>query len=72
MIAVGFVFGFLAWFVLRYVVFGLFTVDQNERAVKTSFGRAQRVGQAHHAGRRRSPRPCAPTSASATPTRSSR
>ena len=41
----GFVFGFLGWFVLRYVIFGLFTVDQNERAVVTSFGRAQRAGQ---------------------------
>jgi regulator of protease activity HflC (stomatin/prohibitin superfamily) len=41
---VGIVLGFLAWFVLRYVLFGLFTVDQNERAVKTSFGRAQRIG----------------------------
>jgi regulator of protease activity HflC (stomatin/prohibitin superfamily) len=40
----GIVFGFLAWFVLRYVVFGLFTVDQNESAVKTTFGRAHRVG----------------------------
>jgi regulator of protease activity HflC (stomatin/prohibitin superfamily) len=39
----GFIFGFLAWFTLRYVVFGFFTVDQNERAVKTSFGRAQRI-----------------------------
>jgi regulator of protease activity HflC (stomatin/prohibitin superfamily) len=44
MIVAGFVFGFLGWFVLRYVVFGLFTVDQNERAVMTSFGRAQRAG----------------------------
>jgi regulator of protease activity HflC (stomatin/prohibitin superfamily) len=40
----GFIFGFLAWFVLRYVIFGLFTVDQNERAVKTTFGRAHRLG----------------------------
>jgi regulator of protease activity HflC (stomatin/prohibitin superfamily) len=40
----GIVFGFLAWFFLRYMVFGLFTVDQNERAVKTSFGRAKRIG----------------------------
>jgi regulator of protease activity HflC (stomatin/prohibitin superfamily) len=38
--------GFVVWFLLRYLVAGLFTVDQNERAVKTSFGRAQRVGEA--------------------------
>ena len=42
--ALGLALGFLAWFTLRYVLFGLFTVDQNERAVKTSFGRAQRLG----------------------------
>ena len=36
--------GFIAWFLGRYLVAGLFTVDQNERAVKTSFGRAERVG----------------------------
>lgn len=41
----GCVAGFLAWFLLRYLAAGLFTVDQNERAVKTSFGRAQRVGE---------------------------
>ena len=41
----GLVFGLLAWFVLRYVVFGFFTVDQNERAVKTTFGRAHRLGE---------------------------
>ncbi len=35
--------GFVAWFLLNYLVAGLYTVDQNERAVKTSFGRAQRI-----------------------------
>ena len=46
MIFFGMVFGFVAWFLLRYLVAGLFTVDQNERAVKTSFGRAERLGTA--------------------------
>lgn len=35
--------GFIAWFVVRYGVGGLYTVDQNERAVLTSFGRAHRL-----------------------------
>jgi regulator of protease activity HflC (stomatin/prohibitin superfamily) len=35
--------GFAAWFFLRFVLGGLYTVDQNERAVKTSFGRAERL-----------------------------
>jgi regulator of protease activity HflC (stomatin/prohibitin superfamily) len=35
--------GFLVWFVIRYGVLGFYTVDQNERAVLTSFGRAQRL-----------------------------
>jgi regulator of protease activity HflC (stomatin/prohibitin superfamily) len=43
-IFLGIAVGFLGWFVLRYLVAGLYTVNQNERAVKTSFGRAQRVG----------------------------
>jgi regulator of protease activity HflC (stomatin/prohibitin superfamily) len=42
-IPIGIVIGFLAWFAVRYLLAGLFTVDQNERAVKTSFGRAQRI-----------------------------
>jgi len=41
---VGLLFGFIAWFLARYLLAGLFTVNQNERAVKTSFGRAQRLG----------------------------
>ncbi len=38
--------GFLTWFLMRYLAAGLYTVNQNERAVKTSFGRAERVGEA--------------------------
>jgi regulator of protease activity HflC (stomatin/prohibitin superfamily) len=38
--------GILAWFIVRYLVAGIFTVNQNERAIKTSFGRAERVGTA--------------------------
>ncbi len=42
----GFVLGFITWFLVRYLAAGLYTVNQNERAVKTSFGRAERVGDA--------------------------
>jgi len=35
--------GLAAWFLVRGVIAGIYTVDQNERAVKTVFGRAQRV-----------------------------
>jgi regulator of protease activity HflC (stomatin/prohibitin superfamily) len=42
-IPLGIVIGFFAWFGVRYVLAGLFTVAQNERAVKTRFGRAQRI-----------------------------
>jgi len=38
--------GFVAWFLVRYLVAGMYTVNQNERAVKTQFGRAERVGSA--------------------------
>jgi len=32
-----------AWFFVRVLLLGVYTVDQNQRAVKTSFGRAERV-----------------------------
>jgi regulator of protease activity HflC (stomatin/prohibitin superfamily) len=37
---VGILLGFIGWFLVRYLLAGLYTVDQNERAVKTVFGRA--------------------------------
>jgi regulator of protease activity HflC (stomatin/prohibitin superfamily) len=39
----GILLGGALYVLVRYVLFGFFTVDQNERAVKTSFGRAQRI-----------------------------
>jgi regulator of protease activity HflC (stomatin/prohibitin superfamily) len=42
-ILIGIVIGLVAWFILRILLMGVYTVDQNERAVKTSFGRAVRV-----------------------------
>lgn len=42
----GALLGAVAWFLLRFLVFGFFTVDPNQRAVKLSLGRAQRVGTA--------------------------
>jgi regulator of protease activity HflC (stomatin/prohibitin superfamily) len=45
-IFLGCAIGFVAWFLVRYLAAGLFTVNQNERAVKTSFGRAERIGTA--------------------------
>jgi regulator of protease activity HflC (stomatin/prohibitin superfamily) len=45
-IPLGCALGFIVWFLVRYLVAGIYTVNQNERAVKTSFGRAERVGGA--------------------------
>ena len=42
-ILTGFLIGFVLWFFLRIVLTGIYTVDQNERAVKTVFGRADRL-----------------------------
>lgn len=44
-ILLGILIGFGVWFVFRYVLTSFFTVDQNERAVKTIFGRAERMGE---------------------------
>ncbi len=45
MVFAGMVFGFVAWFLVRYLIGGFYTVNQNERAVKTIFGRAERIGK---------------------------
>ncbi|MCX6629441.1 MAG: SPFH domain-containing protein [Candidatus Solibacter sp.] len=42
-ILIGVCLGLAAWFLLRVLLMGVYTVDQNERAVKTRFGRAVRV-----------------------------
>ena len=41
-VVLGLVAGFFVWLLVR-LVFSMYTVDQDERAVKTSFGKAQRV-----------------------------
>jgi regulator of protease activity HflC (stomatin/prohibitin superfamily) len=38
--------GLMAWFFVRYVLTGFYIIDQNQRAVVTNFGRAQRLGNA--------------------------
>jgi len=40
----GIFLGILAWFIVRFVFTGIYIVEQNERAVKTVFGRAERLG----------------------------
>ncbi len=40
----GALLGFLAYFIVRAILTGIYTVDQNERAVITTFGRAERLG----------------------------
>src|SRR5262245_31429073 len=44
-IILGIVVGFIGWFLVRYLLAGLYTVNQDQRAVKTVFGRAERVGE---------------------------
>jgi regulator of protease activity HflC (stomatin/prohibitin superfamily) len=38
--------GFIVWFFLRYGLFGFYTIAPSERAVISTFGRAQRLGDA--------------------------
>jgi regulator of protease activity HflC (stomatin/prohibitin superfamily) len=45
-ILVAFPLGFIIWFFTRYGLFGFYTIGPNERAVLTTFGRAQRVADA--------------------------
>lgn len=40
----GIAVGLVTWFLFKYLVAGIYTVNQNERAVKTRFGRAERLG----------------------------
>src|SRR5476649_3035319 len=42
-IVFGMFLGFLAYFIVRAILTGIYTVDQNERAVLTTFGRAERL-----------------------------
>lgn len=44
-IILGMLAGFVAWCALRLLISGFYTVDQNERAVVTTLGRAERVGE---------------------------
>jgi regulator of protease activity HflC (stomatin/prohibitin superfamily) len=43
-VLLGFPLGLLLWFIVRYGVLGFYTVGPSERAVMTTFGRAQRLG----------------------------
>lgn len=45
-ILVGIFIGLIIWFLVRYLTGGIYTVDQNQRAVKTNFGRADRISGA--------------------------
>ena len=45
-ILIGCFLGLGAWFLVRCLIAGFYTVDQNERAVKTRFGRAGRIENA--------------------------
>lgn len=39
----GFIIGAFLWFIVRFILAGFYTVEQNERAIKVIFGRAERI-----------------------------
>jgi regulator of protease activity HflC (stomatin/prohibitin superfamily) len=41
----GLFLGLIVWFLIKCILTGFYTVNQNQRAVKTIFGRAHRVGE---------------------------
>ncbi|MCX7045195.1 MAG: SPFH domain-containing protein [Candidatus Sumerlaeota bacterium] len=41
----GIILGIFGWFVVRCIISGFYIVQQSERAIKTSFGRAERLGK---------------------------
>jgi len=43
-IPAGFYLGLLIWFVVVFILKGFYIINQDQRAVKTVFGRAQRIG----------------------------
>jgi regulator of protease activity HflC (stomatin/prohibitin superfamily) len=45
LIGFGILLGLLLWFVVRILLSGIYTIDQNERAVITTLGRAERIGE---------------------------
>lgn len=45
-VLLGMLFGFVGWFFFRFGLGGFYTIGPNERAVVTTFGRAQRLGDA--------------------------
>jgi regulator of protease activity HflC (stomatin/prohibitin superfamily) len=45
-VTLGCVGGFIAWFLIRYFVAGFYVIDQNQRAVITTCGRAERLANA--------------------------
>jgi regulator of protease activity HflC (stomatin/prohibitin superfamily) len=45
MILTALFWGIILWIILRFLLPGFYVVQQNERAVKTVFGRAQRLGK---------------------------